>query len=97
MKVVSFGKDRRKFTSSIKSRSYSFVPEQPNWCFIFLSANQTDKVTKCWACQQNFSKDETRFAMHKHIVDELTVKEAIESVLPDECVTLQGRSVCGWV
>ena len=58
--------------------------------FDFVTAKKTGKMTKCWVCNQNFPQYVTKYSLNRRIVNELTVKEAIESVLPDESCSLQG-------
>ena len=55
-----------------------------------MSAKKAEGPTKCWLCQEMFSAKSTKIALHRHILDEMTVREAIETLLPDESITLQG-------
>ena len=59
-------------------------------CFLLLSAKKAEGPTQCWLCQEKFSVKSTKIALHRHILDEMTVREAIETLLPDESITLQG-------
>ena len=58
--------------------------------FDFVTAKKTGKMTKCWVCNKNFPQYVTKYGLNRRIVNELTVKEAIESVLPEESSGLQG-------
>ena len=57
---------------------------------LLFSAKKAEGPTQCWLCQEKFSVKSTKIALHRHILDEMTVREAIETLLPDESITLQG-------
>ena len=73
------------------------IPKFYAWYFSSYGMNFTaetdDKVIKCWVCQEKFTNKAAKFAMHRHVLDELTVKEAIETLLPEESTALQGMGM----